>query len=1149
MFNFFNKGREAIKRAKYSIDFWKLMQDAVKSYESGKTGEVTAYIYQAVELAHSNEMLEKTIEMIDVMQFTRYFQIGDMNEASEVFLLTKLQLNQRLHQEDHQDIAYCLQNLGELLQTLSRYKGAETYFRQALGMRQRLSQKDHQDIAVSLQSLAKLYQTQFRYQEAETHFRQVLEMRQRLYKKDHQDIAVSLQNLGNLLTEYGKYNQAEPLLRQALIMNLQVHPEVHPEVAISLGSLGNLFQLLTRYEEAEELLSGAFIIQELLFDDHEMFLNSLEVGDVISLLDSILLLPQYTDEVAKIGFLLKTMERLQENSKELKINFLPNFFQLISESEEYLAENYDKFLQPFETEKQISQGLENISDYYHPIYYLYFGDHFLKSSEYQEDKLENWFRQLSSKKDPTVKCEDELSFRYGGAESSFREAGKLLYELYGTDDNPYTAKFLDKLGDLLRKKAKYEEGESLLRLALRMYEKLYDTDHYKITKTSYNLACLLVAIKKYSGALELMRKANHIEDNILTIIFNISSESDRLNYIQTIQENLNKFISFIFTKFSQDPKTIKITLDLLLKRKGLSAAVASFQNQSLALNRYPKATEKLEQLLLISNQMGFLRLKIETHEANKKDKERFQELKIKYKNIERKIASQIPEVKLEQELQQANIEIMTEALKQNFPEGVTLIEFIRFDLYDFTAIPAKGEKEWKPPRYLAFILSSDKNSEIKMIDLGEAEIIDEKISKFRKEASDDKNHLPLSFAKTLKEITQKEEIKEKEPEKQLYNSEPAINLFKAVFEPLRPHLGNNKKLLISPDSQLNLIPFKILPNLAQENQLLMDEYDISYVSTGRDVLRFGMETVTKSTPALIMGDPDFELTGESNSDIPTIHLSKTLESKLEETLRRATGTGFLAQEVSKKLNELAIENNLYLRENALETHLTNCQSPRLILLATHGVAPEIIIQKNSDFHSCASVEDSMLLYGLALAGTNTYLQGKSLPPEAGKGIAVAQDIANLDLWGTEMAILSACGTGVGYIHNGEGVFGLRRAFTVAGCNTLIMSLWSVPDKVTALLMNRFFDNLKAGMKRNEALKKAQNFIRNAKVKDLVKLDKQDDLATQAIKDSLNKSNNNILTEKDLEKQPFSHPYYWGAWICQGDTQPLFDKNGAIISRQ
>ena len=104
----------------------------------------------------------------------------------------------------------------------------------------------------------------------------------------------------------------------------------------------------------------------------------------------------------------------------------------------------------------------------------------------------------------------------------------------------------------------------------------------------------------------------------------------------------------------------------------------------------------------------------------------------------------------------------------------------------------------------------------------------------------------------------------------------------------------------------------------------------------------------------------------------------------------------------------------------------------------------------------------------------------------------------MDLLDTELVVLSACNTGLGEIRTGEGVFGLRRAFVLAGAKTLVMSLWKVPDEQTQELMIDFYRRLTTGEGRAEALRHAQ-------------------LAMKA-------------------RHP--DPYYWGAFICQGDPAPL-----------
>src|SRR5581483_3334823 len=123
------------------------------------------------------------------------------------------------------------------------------------------------------------------------------------------------------------------------------------------------------------------------------------------------------------------------------------------------------------------------------------------------------------------------------------------------------------------------------------------------------------------------------------------------------------------------------------------------------------------------------------------------------------------------------------------------------------------------------------------------------------------------------------------------------------------------------------------------------------------------------------------------------------------------------------------------------------------------------------------MENPLLRSGLALAGANIWLCGGSPPAEAEDGMLTAEDVTGMDLLDTELVVLSACETGLGQVHVGEGVFGLRRAFAVAGARTLVMSLWKVPDEQTKELMVDFYQRILRGEPRAEALRQAQQTVR------------------------------------------------------------------------
>jgi CHAT domain-containing protein len=141
----------------------------------------------------------------------------------------------------------------------------------------------------------------------------------------------------------------------------------------------------------------------------------------------------------------------------------------------------------------------------------------------------------------------------------------------------------------------------------------------------------------------------------------------------------------------------------------------------------------------------------------------------------------------------------------------------------------------------------------------------------------------------------------------------------------------------------------------------------------------------------------------------------------------------------------------------------------------------------------------MLRSWLVLAGINRWLYRETVPEDAGNCVLLAMDAATLDLAQTELVVLSACESGLGVVQVGEGVLGLRRAFALAGARSVVMSLWQIPDRQTRELMAEFYRRILPGREsRAEALRKAQLTI----------------------------------------KREYPDPFYWGAFVCEGDPGPL-----------
>ncbi len=203
---------------------------------------------------------------------------------------------------------------------------------------------------------------------------------------------------------------------------------------------------------------------------------------------------------------------------------------------------------------------------------------------------------------------------------------------------------------------------------------------------------------------------------------------------------------------------------------------------------------------------------------------------------------------------------------------------------------------------------------------------------------------------------------------------------------------------------------------------------------------------------------------------------------LKGTAEEVTG---IAETFSKKgLNDL-----LYTGTIASEATFKklNGTPTDIIHIATHGFYLPIEESKRQDLRFMGMdnerrnviVKNPLLRSGLAFAGANRAWRGDSIPDNWEDGILTSHEISQINLTHTDLVVLSACETALGDIKGSEGVFGLQRAFKMAGVQTLIMSLWKVPDAQTSQLMQGFYKYWLGGMSKHDAFTKAQNEVRKA----------------------------------------------------------------------
>ncbi len=566
-------------------------------------------------------------------------------------------------------------------------------------------------------------------------------------------------------------------------------------------------------------------------------------------------------------------------------------------------------------------------------------------------------------------------------------------------------------------------------------------------------------------ALEQLILSCRIQGTTILRVLPAAAESQRRRFLASIRLHFDVCLSLIVQRFPHAREAVANALTLVLQRKGLVAEASAGQRRAVLASHNEALAPMLGELLALEGRIANLAGTPPADSDFAKQAAVLATWQGEHEKLEVMLASQIPELAFERRLFEADAASVAGAL----PDGSALVELVRFRSFNFVACLAEGEPEWTVDRFVAFVLHAGKPDEVSLVDLAEAVSIDALIHAWRRDLSDGAGDSRVS-GETLR---------------------------RAVFDPCVAALGECTRLFIAPDGELALVPFEALP--VRESDHLIDDFSISYVSTGRDLIRLDAAPPNSdgSVSALIIADPDYDSGSESVTDFqPDVPFER-----LEAT--RAEGV-----EVARLLGADLIA-GAYAREGRLKGQ----RLPRLIHVATHGffdpgdeqsepassVASTMLGFVGGGHASGGGTKsDPMLRSGLALAGANASSQGATPDNDVQDGILTAADVSGLDLLHTELVVLSACETGLGEVHAGEGVYGLRRAFAVAGARTLVISLWHVPDAQTKELMVDFYQRIMSGRPRAVALREAQLAL----------------------------------------KARWPDPWYWGAFICQGDPSAI-----------
>ncbi|MDR0506940.1 MAG: CHAT domain-containing protein [Dysgonamonadaceae bacterium] len=323
------------------------------------------------------------------------------------------------------------------------------------------------------------------------------------------------------------------------------------------------------------------------------------------------------------------------------------------------------------------------------------------------------------------------------------------------------------------------------------------------------------------------------------------------------------------------------------------------------------------------------------------------------------------------------------------------------------------------------------------------------------------------------------------------------NVYPLIWKPIEKYLNGVSEIFLSPSGLLHGVSFT---GMETGKGYLGEAYDLHQLLSTKDIAEEKSKN-TKETSRkhiALFGGADYGLSPAEmvllDEDLKkdySFQLTRGMLDYMDST--RGQGFDYLpgsvkeVQSIAGQLSEKDWNISIFIDKEATETRFksfSSWQSPEILHVSTHGFY--FPPAKNVDFfnemgNNRFRLSDNPLMRsGLAFTGANQTWSGKQLPENnADDGILTSYEVSNLNLSNTELVVLSACETGLGDIVGSEGVYGMQRAFRLAGAKSILVSLWKVPDKETRELMTEFYVQLSHGNSFYQSFSTARRKMRTA----------------------------------------------------------------------
>jgi CHAT domain-containing protein/tetratricopeptide (TPR) repeat protein len=1012
------------------------------------------------------------------------FYFRSLEDAESLFVRA-LRLKQAISKEEDLELARIMSDLAAVYDGAGVQPEARGANERALAIQERVLGPDHVDVAVTLGRLAGYFNYELReYETAESLYTLALSIQERAFGPDHRALTEVMYPYAHMLENMGRFEDAVAIQERDLAIRTNAYGANSPKLLGTLTRMAYCLRFVDRVADSESLLTRALAISEqeygpdsfwtayalrglgIVYKDHGDFAEAEAVlrrslsitgqvygrgsarfaGSCITLGNVYLDQGRYADAARLYGQAIEIFEKLE---KPNPVNVGVALYNL--------AHTYRDQGRYAEAEPLFTRAVELWTDTYGQDHYHVGGG-------------------LT-----------ELGFLYlrlgdvAKAESLFHRAIAIADVALGPQSFG-AARARKGLGDVYLKRGLYAEAESYLMEALDIWNDDPEALAEYLPLTLESLVKLYRCKGDPDVALATARRAMEIRRSNFLDNVQVLSEKDAIAYSQFLRNAIYDYLTGFTDLGSNDEVLAGEVSDVLLSTKGQVSDGIFERQQGLVAETDPNIVALAKELKAKKYQLSRLFV-----EGSGDDIDSYHSLIDSLSGVVETLDAGLSRLSASYRRHQRSAEAGMGRIASMLPSNSVLVEFVRYNYRQL-------EPERMVPRYVALILS---NAGLEAIDdLGESAEVDGLVDEC-------KNHLlGVASSGRVPSIVEQEEYDRLSSE-----------IYERIWRPVEQHVAGSDLVLVAPDGALNLIAFGALRT--PDGQYLIEKHALHYLSAGRDLVRLEHEP----EPAIglfALGDPDYgALAAERVAALDTAGSGASGDSVVEVAFATRNvrsscgelgemevaplpGTRREVELVSERWAETTTEPVVacYGEEASEEYFKAEAPGKRVIHLATHGYflggacRPEGV---GADFVG----ENPLLLSGLFLAGSN--LHGESADSlGVDDGILTAYEVSAMDLEGTELVVLSACETGLGKVSEGEGVYGLRRAFQMAGARTVVSALWPVSDEATAEMMGELY------ARRDESLPEA---MRRAQIKRIEEL----------------RSGGQV-----------DHPFTWGAFIALGD---------------